>query len=105
MVDMEIAHMVNQDVSDWVVRTKRARERRKRSATVVFQKIHKGLYISHECGMTVDHEATWHKDNGRKWILSWHEASGMGLLAPNKCSKKFDTLKEARAYANALVRR
>lgn len=93
------------EVSDWVARSKRAQARRKRSATVVFQKIHKGVYISHECGMTLDREAVWYKDNGRKWVLSWHETSGMGLLAPNKCSKRFDTLKEARDHANALVRR
>ena len=36
-------------------RRARARKRRKSSKTVVFQKIHKGLYISHEWGMTLDH--------------------------------------------------
>jgi hypothetical protein len=34
-----------------LARAKAGRARRKHSATVVFQKIHKGLYISHEWGI------------------------------------------------------
>jgi len=83
---------------------KRARARRVRAATVIFQKICKGLYISHERGMALSHELTWHKAEGRKWILSWHETSGLGLFSPNKLSKKFDSVSDARAYANALLR-
>lgn len=85
-------------------RSKRARSRRKRSMTVVFQRLHKGLYISHEHGMTLSHEPVWSRDVGRKWELTF-QLSYMGLLAPSKHTKKFDTLKEARTYANVLVRR
>ena len=84
-------------------RRARARKRRKSSKTVVFQKIHKGLYISHEWGMTLDHEATWSRDVDRKWVLTWKE-SYMGLMAPSQRSQKFDTIGEARAHANALAR-
>ena len=85
-------------------RSKRARARRKRSTTVVFQRIHKGLYISHEHDMTLSHEPVWSCDVGRKWELTF-QLSYMSLLAPSRHTKKFDTLKEARVYANALVRR
>lgn len=99
------AQMSNQGLTDSsLARTKRARARRKASKTVVFQKIHKGLYISHECGMTLSHEPVWSRDIGRKWELTF-QLSHMGLMAPSKHSKKFDTIKEARAYANALVSR
>jgi len=87
-----------------IARGKRARARRKQSATVIFQKIHKGLYISHEYGMGLSHEPVWSKYEGRKWVLTWSVSSFPGLLASNKVSKKFDTIKEARAYANALVK-
>jgi len=85
-----------------LARSRAGRARRKRSATVVFQKIHKGLYISHEWGMSLSHEPVWSKDAGRKWELTF-KLSHMGLMAPSKHSKKFDTIKEARAYANALA--
>lgn len=84
-------------------RRARSRKRRQRSKTVVFQKIHRGLYISHEWGMTLDHEATWSQDVGRKWILTWRE-SYTGLMAPSERKKKFDTIGEARGHANALAR-
>jgi len=84
-------------------RRARSRKRRQSSKTVVFQKIHRGLYISHEWGMTLDHEATWSQDVGRKWILTWRE-SYMGLMAPSERKLKFDTIAEARAHANALTR-
>ena len=87
-----------------LARSKRARARRKASTTVVFQKVHKGLYMSHEYGMTLSHEAVWSRDIGRKWELTF-KLSHMGLMEPSKHSKKFDTIKEARAYANALVRK
>lgn len=87
-----------------LARSKRARVRRKRSTTVVFQRIHKGLYISHEYGMTLSHEATWSRDAGRKWELTF-KLSYMGLMESSTHRKKFDTIKEARAYANALVRK
>lgn len=84
-----------------LARSKRARARRKRSATVVFQKIHKGLYISHEYNMSLSHEPVWSRDVGRKWELRFQLRYLM--MAPSKHTKKFDTFKEARAYANALV--
>lgn len=100
-----MATMTNHGLTDAdLARSKRARARRKASKTVVFQKIHKGLYISHEWGMTLSHEVTWFKSVGRKWELTWQE-SYMGLMAPSKQSKKFDTIKEARAHANALAAR
>lgn len=101
---MEISHMANQEVSDLIAQAKRARARRKRSATIVFQKIHKGLYISHERGMTLSHEPVWSREVGRKWELTF-QLSHMGIMTPSKHTKKFDTIKEARAYANALASR
>jgi len=79
------------------------RERAARAKHVVFKKICRGLYISHKYGMGLSHESVWSKYDGRKWVLSWSETSGLGLLTPNKRTKKFDTAAEARAYANALV--
>lgn len=95
---------IGTDLDAGLARGRRARARRKTSKTVVFQKIYKGLYISHEWGMTLSHEAVWSKAVGRKWELTWKE-SYMGLMAPSKQSKKFDTFKEARAHANALATR
>lgn len=79
---------------------------RKRHASadrVIFKKICRGLYISHAYSMTLSHEVVWSKDVGRRWELTFHITSGMGLLAPSKHSKKFNTIAEARAYANALA--
>jgi hypothetical protein len=90
-------------IAQEMARSTRNRARRQRSTTVVFQKLHKGLYMSHEHGMTLSHEPVWFQDVGRKWELSF-QLSHMGLMAPSKHSKKFDTIQEARAYANALVR-
>jgi hypothetical protein len=69
--------------------------------SVVFKKICRGLYINHEYGMSLSHEAVWHRDVGRKWELTFQLRYLM--MAPSKHTKKFDTIKEARAYANALV--
>lgn len=80
-----------------------ARARRKRSKTPVFKKICKGHYVCHEFSMFLSHELVWSKDAGRKWELTFHLTSGMGLLAPSRHSKKFDSMQEARAYANALA--
>lgn len=90
------------DLDTNLSRSKAARARRKRSATVVFQKISKGLYISHEHAMTLSHEAVWSKGARRKWELTY-QLSYMGLMAPSKYTKKFDSIKEARTYANALI--
>src|SRR5688572_11223405 len=90
--------------TEGLARSKRARARRRASKTVVFQKVHKGLYMSHEYGMTLSHEAVWSRDVGRKWELTF-KLSHMGLMAPSEHRKKFDTIKEARAYANALIAR
>lgn len=100
---MEIKAMPNQALTEHE-RMVKARARRKRSKRPIFQKISKGLYISHEFGMTLSHEMVWSKDIGRRWELTFHITSGMGLMAPSKHSKKFDTMQEAREYANALAR-
>lgn len=92
------------DISSEMQRQKLARDRRKRSKTVVFQKICKGLYISHEWGMSLHHEAVWSAAVGRKWELTWSE-SYLGLMVPTKRSQKFDTIKDAREHANALAAR
>lgn len=86
-----------------LARSKRARARRKRSTTVVFQKICKGLYISHEHGMSLSHEVVWARSAQRRWELTY-QLSYMGIMTPSKHSKKFDSIKDARAYANALVK-
>lgn len=78
------------------------RKQRQRSKTVMFKKICKGLYISHEWNMSLSHEAVWSRDVGRKWELTWKE-SYMGLMAATKCSKKFDTIADARKFANNLA--
>jgi len=102
--------MANQGVRDAdmdaeLARGKRARARRNASKTVVFQKVCKGLYMSHEHGMSLSHEPVWSKYEGRKWVLTYGVSTFPGLMAANKVSKKFDTIKEARTYANALVSR
>lgn len=78
------------------------RKRRQKSKTVVFKKICTGLYISHEWGMSLSHEATWYASIGRKWELTWKE-SHMGLMVPSKQYRKFDTIAEARIYANQIA--
>jgi len=83
-------------------RITRARARRARSATVVFQKICQGQYISHEHGMSLSHELVWSRGAGRKWELTY-QLSYRAMFAPSKHTKRFDTIAEAREYANALV--
>ncbi len=64
--------MSDQEIMDSDLnRSRRARACRKRSTTVVFQRIHKGLYISHEHDMTLGHEPMWSRDVGRKWELTF----------------------------------
>jgi hypothetical protein len=75
--------------------------KKKLATTVVWKKLSKGLYISHEHGMTLSHEVVWSRYPGRKWELTFKLQYGM--LTPTKHTKKFDTVKEARAYANALL--
>jgi len=70
--------------------------------TVVFTKLHKGLYISHQHGMSLSHEPVWSRDAGRKWELTYQISERN--MTPSKYTQKFDTIKEARAYANALVK-
>lgn len=91
---------------DELRRSREGRKRRQRAVKagrVVFQKVHRGLYMSHETGMTIDHEVVWDRSVGRKWVLTWSERH-MGLIDAGKRSKKFDTVKDARVYAAALVR-
>jgi hypothetical protein len=80
------------------------RKRHARAKTVIFVKICRGLYISHAHDMGLSHEPVWNKHEGRKWVLSWKVTSFAGLFEGNKVTKKFDTMQEARAFANALVK-
>ena len=88
------------DMSRW---TKR-RACHRRSKTVVFEKICKGMYVSHVWDMWLNHELIWDASVGRKWELTWSE-SYLGLMAPTKRSKKFDTMAEAREHANEIAAR
>lgn len=70
--------------------------------TVIFQKVCRGLYMSHERGMTLSHEAVWDRAIGRKWVLTY-KVTTFALLEGNKVTEKFNTIAEARARANRLL--
>ena len=68
-----------------------------------FRKICKGLYKNDEHGISLDHESTWRRVEGRKWIMSWEVTSAPGV-APSPRTQKFESMAEARRFAEELVK-
>lgn len=70
--------------------------------TLTLHRICKGLYTSHEYGISLSHETSWHTSVGRKWEATWRVSSAPGI-APHEVSRKFDTYAEARAFLQDLI--
>ena len=69
--------------------------------TLTFTKVCSGLYMSTTEKMSIEHEVSWNKDEGRKWIATWHNY--WMNMDQGARSQKFDTLSEARAFLKGLV--
>lgn len=68
---------------------------------LTFTKVCKGVYMNTAAKMSIDHELVWNKEEGRKWVATWH--SFWLNIDQGQRSQKFDTLAEARDFLKGLA--
>ncbi len=71
---------------------------------LTFKRVTRGFYTNTRERMSIEHELFWNEGEGRKWVATWHESAMWGLMAPEKRSRKFDSLAEARDFLNGLAK-